>query len=115
MIGWMDNWQYAAKLPTSPWRGQMTFPRELSLRKTPAGIRLYQQPIEQIEQLAGSTDESRPTHSFILAFSLDTNKGREVGLKLLANAQNYTSVGYDPGKKVLFRRSQSLWPYRLQS
>ena len=102
MIGWMDNWQYAAKLPTSPWRGQMTFPRELSLRKTPAGIRLYQQPIEQIEQLAGSTDDSRPTHSFILAFSLDTNKGREVGLKLLANAQNYTSVGYDPGKKVLF-------------
>lgn len=102
MIGWMDNWQYAAKLPTSPWRGQMTFPRELSLRKTPAGIRLYQQPIEQIEQLAGSTDDSRPTHSFMLAFSLDTNKGREVGLKLLANRENYTSVGYDPAKEVLF-------------
>ena len=102
MIGWMDNWQYAAKLPTSPWRGQMTFPRELSLRKTPAGIRLYQQPIEQIDQLAGSGDDSPPTHSFILAFSLDTNKGREVGLKLLANTENYTAVGYDPVKKVLF-------------
>ena len=24
MIGWMNNWQYAAKVPTHPWRGQMT-------------------------------------------------------------------------------------------
>ena len=102
MIGWMDNWQYAAKLPTSPWRGQMTFPRELSLRKTPAGIRLYQQPIEQIEQLAGSTDDSQPTHSFILAFSLSTDRGREVGLKILSKGDSYTSVGYDSVKKVLF-------------
>ncbi len=102
MIGWMDNWQYAAKLPTSPWRGQMTFPRELSLRKTFEGIRLYQQPVEQIEQLAGSSDDSRPTHSFMLAFSLNTDQGKVVGLKLLSNAANYTSVGYDPAKKVLF-------------
>jgi sucrose-6-phosphate hydrolase SacC (GH32 family) len=35
MMGWMDNWQYAASLPTKPWRGQMTIPRKLSLRTTP--------------------------------------------------------------------------------
>jgi len=29
LIGWMNNWQYAAKLPTSPWRGQMSLPRRL--------------------------------------------------------------------------------------
>src|SRR5262249_5243571 len=29
MLGWMNNWQYAKYLPTSPWRGQMTFPRRL--------------------------------------------------------------------------------------
>ncbi len=102
MIGWMDNWQYAAKLPTSPWRGQMTFPRELSLRKTSEGIRLYQQPVEEIEQLAGPTDDSAPTHSFIAAFSLNIDKGREVGLKLLSNRESYTSIGYDPGKHVVF-------------
>ncbi len=22
MLGWMSNWQYAAKVPTSPWRGK---------------------------------------------------------------------------------------------
>ncbi len=31
-IGWMSNWIYAAALPTSPWRGTMTLPRDLRLR-----------------------------------------------------------------------------------
>ena len=102
MIGWMDNWQYAAKLPTSPWRGQMTFPRELSLRETAAGIRLYQSPVEAIDELIDSNEDSKNTHSFVLAFSLEIDQGKEVGLKLLADGNNYTSVGYDPAKKVLF-------------
>lgn len=102
MIGWMDNWQYAAKLPTSPWRGQMTFPRELSLRETAAGIRLYQSPAEAIDELIDTNEDSKNTHSFVLAFSLEIDQGKEVGLKILADGNNYTSVGYDPAKKVLF-------------
>ncbi len=102
MIGWMDNWQYAAKLPTSPWRGQMTFPRELSLRETSEGIRLYQKPIEELEQLIDTANNSRATHSLLLAFSLKINMDREVGLKLLSNGENYTAIGYDPAKKVVF-------------
>lgn len=102
MIGWMNNWQYAAKLPTSPWRGQMTFPRELSLRETTDGIRLFQKPAEEIERLFVPQDNPRAGHSFALLFSLNTRAGHEVGLKVLADKQNYTSVGYDPAKKVLF-------------
>ncbi len=102
MIGWMDNWQYAAKLPTSPWRGQMTFPRELSLRETSEGIRLYQKPVEEIDQLVEAGSNAPATHSFLLAFSLNIDTGREVGLRLLSNGDYYTSVGYDPSKKVLF-------------
>lgn len=30
-IGWMNNWYYAYEIPTQPWRGTMTFPRELGL------------------------------------------------------------------------------------
>src|SRR6201996_6475955 len=50
MLGWMDNWQYAASLPTSPWRGQMTIPRKLSLRQTADGIRLLQEPVDELER-----------------------------------------------------------------
>ncbi len=102
MIGWMDNWQYAAKLPTKPWRGQMTFPRELSLRQTSDGIRLYQKPIEQLDQLLDLAEKTEPAHSFVLAFRLNIQQGREVGLKILSDGENFTTVGYDPAKRVLF-------------
>ena len=45
LIGWMGNWQYAGVVPTSPWRGQMTAPRELSLVSGRDGPRLAQQVV----------------------------------------------------------------------
>ncbi|MBT2531117.1 glycoside hydrolase family 32 protein [Arthrobacter sp. ISL-48] len=31
LFGWMGNWDYAQKIPTTPWRGTMAVPRELTL------------------------------------------------------------------------------------
>jgi fructan beta-fructosidase len=50
-IAWMNNWRYAEAIPTSPWRGAMTFPRQLSLVETIDGVRLAQQPVKSIESL----------------------------------------------------------------
>jgi levanase len=47
-VGWMSNWQYAGALPTSPWRGQMTLPRELRLVSSPDGPRLAQQVVGEV-------------------------------------------------------------------
>jgi sucrose-6-phosphate hydrolase SacC (GH32 family) len=47
-IGWMSNWLYADVEPTSPWRGVQSLPRELSLRRTPEGIRLVQSPLREL-------------------------------------------------------------------
>lgn len=33
-LGWMSNWLYAEKVPTTVWRSAMTLPRELSLTNT---------------------------------------------------------------------------------
>jgi sucrose-6-phosphate hydrolase SacC (GH32 family) len=52
-VGWMSNWQYAGKTPTSPWRGQFTIPRRLSLETTPSGIRLVQTPADALASLRG--------------------------------------------------------------
>ena len=49
----MSNWQYAAKVPTQPWRGQMTIPRHLALKTVRNGIRLVQEPVEAVERLRG--------------------------------------------------------------
>jgi levanase/fructan beta-fructosidase len=40
MIGWLMPFETA----TYPWRGQMSIPRDLLLKSTPDGVRLYQQP-----------------------------------------------------------------------
>jgi len=119
MLGWMDNWQYAADLPTQPWRGQMTIPRKLSLRTTREGIRLYQEPIDSTQELrAGHFGISRMSideinralfrskfdgrHSFELRSTISLGNAREVGWKLLAEDGTATIVGYDRQARKFF-------------
>jgi len=37
-IGWQSNWNYAASVPTSPWRGSYSIPRELTLHQHEDGM-----------------------------------------------------------------------------
>ncbi|MEL6396957.1 MAG: glycoside hydrolase family 32 protein [Planctomycetota bacterium] len=48
---------YGEGIPTTPWRGQVSFPRELSLVTTPQGARLRQQPVEEIETIRTGLSE----------------------------------------------------------
>jgi sucrose-6-phosphate hydrolase SacC (GH32 family) len=50
-IAWMSNWQYAAKLPSLPGRGEMTVVRSISLRQAPAYPKLTysQEPLSLIQ------------------------------------------------------------------
>ncbi|NHN88986.1 glycoside hydrolase family 32 protein [Acetobacter conturbans] len=53
-IAWLGNWQYCQELPTQTWRGSMTVPRTMMLRRDFAGwLRLAQQP-RGVETLRGS-------------------------------------------------------------
>lgn len=118
MIGWMNNWQYADKLPTSPWRGQMTVPREIALRTFPEGMRLVQVPAGQTKTLEekhyvwtkGRTAEVNraiarhpiESHSFTLRAAFTLADSNEVGLKLFAKGANYTLVGFDRSRRELY-------------
>lgn len=48
-ISWMSNWAYADRLPTSPWRGQMTLPVALALRTVQGAPELIQTPAPEYE------------------------------------------------------------------
>jgi len=49
LLGWMSNWQYADAMPTFPWKGQMAIPRNINLKSTPSGLRLFQEPISTLK------------------------------------------------------------------
>ncbi|MBA5726166.1 glycoside hydrolase family 32 protein [Bombella favorum] len=54
-IAWLDNWQYCEELPNKSWRGIMTIPRKVVLRRDTAGwLRIAQNPygLEALRQPA---------------------------------------------------------------
>lgn len=126
MIGWMDNWQYAKDLPTSPWRGQMTFPRSLKLVKTSAGIRLSQTPVDNIGLLESKASSARRTgtlasinswlaesdlktaRSYRLRAEIPLQTAREVGWRVLMSGRYSTVIGYNAAaQRLFFDRTQS--------
>ncbi|MET9897395.1 GH32 C-terminal domain-containing protein [Streptomyces sp. NPDC006446] len=51
MIGWMNNWDYSGAIPTSPWRGAQSIPREMALRTIDGRIRLTSKPVNSVTSL----------------------------------------------------------------
>jgi fructan beta-fructosidase len=68
-LAWMSNPSYAGKTPTSPWRGMMTLPRELSLQTFEDGLHLVHQPARELQSL-------RRAHHHIADVSVDEANAR---------------------------------------
>lgn len=50
-LAWMGNWTYARDVPTRPWKGCQSLPRELSLVNDEYGYQLVQKPINELQKL----------------------------------------------------------------
>ena len=50
-IGWINNWKYAKEIPVNPWKGAMSVPRELQVKKSGSEWILVQQPVKAMSQL----------------------------------------------------------------
>lgn len=116
MIGWLDDWEYAARAPTSPWRGIQSIPRVLRLWRFPQGLRLAQHPVAELNSLLGHhveiTNQSVAAANSILkdvrgdtlyiegAFSVG-NKN-PFGIVVRKGASQQTVIGFDPVKMQLF-------------
>ncbi|MET8102740.1 GH32 C-terminal domain-containing protein [Streptomyces sp. NPDC005236] len=51
MIGWMNNWEYAGAIPTSPWRSVQSVPRQMALRTVGGRPRLTSEPVNSLASL----------------------------------------------------------------
>jgi len=111
-IGWMSNWQYAQEVPTTPWRSAMTVPRTLRLEKTGADIRLFQEPVRELEVLRGPTvwlavgkkyTLSGAAFEINLSFQLPENQDNKTyGLELTNSKGEHLTVGYDAATQQIF-------------
>ena len=108
ILGWMSNWQYAAKVPTNPWRGQMTVPRRVALKRFAEGLRLIQEPIEALQKLREqhlSWQGGRltiPSDTFELHSTMDLGQAEQIGWKIQAGDGNHTLIAYDRRRQELF-------------
>jgi fructan beta-fructosidase len=117
MIGWMNNWQYANLIPTSPWRSAMGVPREIRLRTIGGRVRVVQQPVRELRRL--HRDRARRLERMALGAGVHTVKGvrgqaleiraeldprtaEEFGLKVRVGEDEQTVIGYDVDAEELY-------------
>jgi len=109
MIGWMNNWQYANQVPTSPWRSAMSVPREVGLRTVDGRPQLVQQPVASLDTLetgqrhtedsttiTGERTLTKRGDVLDIRATLRPGSAARMGLKVLTNTNgDETVISYD--------------------
>lgn len=119
MIAWMNNWDYANQIPTSPWRSAMSVPRELSLERGAGGLRLRHVPVHELtrlrepgpfrlrdDRLAEGTTTLRGRGSsgdtVEIQATFRARNADRFGLHVRAGKGERTVIGYDTDRQALY-------------
>ncbi len=109
-MGWVSTWDYAQHVPTKYGKGVWSLPRELELRKTSDGLRLYQRPVSALRSLRGKPlhfsgktkagviplkGMSRLGNCYELEARISTKERNRVGLNLCASSDMRVVLTYD--------------------
>ncbi|MBL7738772.1 MAG: glycoside hydrolase family 32 protein [Chitinophagaceae bacterium] len=114
-IGWVNNWNYANDIPTSPWKSAMSLPRKLSVKKINTEWVLLQQPVEairslrekQLVQLKGQTISGVKrlpvsTRQCELNITIQPSDGANCGVRLAAGNGHEIEIGYNTVTQTLY-------------
>ncbi len=101
-LGWMSNWNYAQLVPTKSWRSAMTIPRELFLKNTTNGYRIFSKPANNINVLRQaqktlSFDKTIKTNGraeLELSFDLSQSNEDDFGVSFSNSKNEILKVGY---------------------
>lgn len=111
MIGWLQNWDTCSlHTPEEPWFGQMSLPRELSVKNG----RLIQKPVRELEHIRAG-EVRYENVSFTGIQKLTGIKGRKIDMELSirpADAQNiYRKFAVRFAQNDTYQTSVSFRPY----
>lgn len=117
-LGWLTNWEYAARMPPDRWRGAHSIPREVKLKRFTDGIHLVQEPIAELRVLRGRHTKverhsveaandllnSKKVHGDTLEIVAEFSPegAAEFGLKVRKGEGEETVIGVDTKKQTLF-------------
>jgi levanase/fructan beta-fructosidase len=112
LLGWMSNWDYAGSVPTSPWRGSMSLPRELALATVGGVVTLVQRPVAELDVLDQPGFSALPftlvtprsfeaVPPYRLDLAVDEISADAVVLDVLSGAGHTTRVTYTPATERL--------------
>ena len=121
-LAWMNNWEYATSIPTTPWKGIMSIPRELKLKTHNGKIKLVQAPVEELGILRKDTLSYKNTNLNVInntvtnlrfkkfelrgKIAIENKKG--FSLKFKKNGSQYSEFTLDfVNQQILFNRSKS--------
>jgi fructan beta-fructosidase len=113
LIGWMSNWLYANKVPTTEWRSAMTIPRELSLVNINGKAILAQKPVKELSTVIKSDLSADPPPladqditggrgNGLYRLSFDAAATDSISVILWNSKKQQVVIGYDPGKKEFY-------------
>lgn len=110
MIAWMNNWDYANDIPTSPWKSAMSLPRQVRLATVEGKPRLVQEAVDSADRPVSARYESDrmtidrgtellPVEAWgqVLRIDAELRPGTadEVGLVVRGGQDEGTFIGYN--------------------
>lgn len=114
MIGWLNDWEYAGDIPTGDtWRGAFSVPREMSLRMTRQGYRLFQRPVPELQKAGKKAVLTKNTaitgtwkvpfqgYVYDLMLEVQPQKAEAVTLRVFQTGDEATVLRYDVATQEL--------------
>jgi fructan beta-fructosidase len=114
-IGWLNNWNYANDIPTIPWKGAMSLPRNLSVKKVNNEWVLVQKPISSVTTLHSSVLLKPSVFSvqgekllniqsqqYEIDLIIEPEKNSTNGIRLAAGNGHPFEIGYNEAAETLY-------------
>ena len=114
VIAWMSNWNYAEVVPTRPWRGSMTLPREVRLVRVDGALVLAQSPAREFDSAIARANTRRvppfllegnrpfvASTAFELCVVMEPLGAQELSVSVVRDDASEVRVHYDVGQALL--------------
>ena len=109
-IGWMNNWEYGKDFPTTPWRGSMTLPRELTLTSAEGKLSLCANPVAELGKYVGEKISAGEGAGLLeINTSISTAEGNSTKIRVAGDDGKFFEFGYDVQSNSLFVDRSKAW------